>query len=38
MMKNIVNDRFDRSDMQLIKTEDVTKKIYDMIFNQKKLY
>ncbi len=38
MMKDVVNQGFDRSNMKLMKPEEVAKKIYDMIFNQKDYY
>ena len=38
MMKDVVNQGFDRSNMKLMKPEEVAKKIYDMIFNQKDHY
>jgi 3-oxoacyl-[acyl-carrier protein] reductase len=38
MMKDVVNQGFDRSNMKLMKPEEVAKKIYDMIFNQKEYH
>ncbi len=38
MMEDVVNQGFDKSSMKLMKPEEVAKKIYDMIFNQKDYY
>lgn len=38
MIKDIVNEGFNISNMKLMKSEKVAKKIYDMIFNQKDYY
>ncbi len=38
MIEDIVNQRFDKSIMNLMKPEEIAKKIYDMIFNQKSYY
>jgi 3-oxoacyl-[acyl-carrier protein] reductase len=38
MMKDVVNQGFDRSNIKLMKPEEVAKKIYNMIFNQKDYY
>lgn len=38
MIKDIVNEEFDKSSMNLMKPEDVAKKIYDMISKQKDYY
>jgi short-subunit dehydrogenase len=38
MIEDIVNQGFDKSIMNLLKPEEVAKKIYDMIFNQKSYY
>lgn len=38
MMEDIINQGFDKSNTNLMKPEEVAKKIYDMIFNQKSYY
>jgi 3-oxoacyl-[acyl-carrier protein] reductase len=38
MIEDIVNQGFDKSIMNLLKPEEVAKKIHDMIFNQKSYY
>jgi 3-oxoacyl-[acyl-carrier protein] reductase len=38
MIEDIVNQGFDKSIMNLMKPEEIAKKIYDMIFNQKNYY
>ena len=37
MMKDLINQKLDRSGMKLLKPEDVADKIYDMISNQKNM-